>query len=59
MQAVAAASASGMLPAGLSAGTNLYDVPSFGQVRLLHITDTHAQLNPVYLSGAPYQYWNW
>ena len=48
MQAVAAASASGMLPAGLSAGTNLYDVPSFGQVRLLHITDTHAQLNPVY-----------
>lgn len=48
MQAVAAASVSGMLPAGLSAGTNLYDVPSFGQVRLLHITDTHAQLNPVY-----------
>ena len=48
MQAVATASVSGMLPAGLSAGTNLYDVPSFGQVRLLHITDTHAQLNPVY-----------
>ena len=48
MQAVAAASVSGMLPAGLSAGTNIYDVPSFGQVRLLHITDTHAQLNPVY-----------
>ena len=48
MQAVAAASVSGMLPAGLSAGTSLYDVPSFGQVRLLHITDTHAQLNPVY-----------
>ena len=48
VQAVAVASVSGMLPAGLSAGTNLYDVPSFGQVRLLHITDTHAQLNPVY-----------
>ncbi len=48
IQTIAAASVSGMLPAALSAGTNLYDIPSFGQVRLLHITDTHAQLNPVY-----------
>jgi sulfur-oxidizing protein SoxB len=26
----------------------LYDVPNFGNARLLHITDTHAQLLPVY-----------
>ncbi len=48
IQTLAVASASGLLPAGLSAGTDLYDVPAFGQVRLLHITDVHAQLKPVY-----------
>jgi sulfur-oxidizing protein SoxB len=26
----------------------LYDIGNFGQSRILHITDTHAQLNPVY-----------
>ena len=26
----------------------IYDLTAFGSVRLLHITDTHAQLNPVY-----------
>ncbi len=26
----------------------LYDVPAFGNVHFLHITDSHAQLNPVY-----------
>lgn len=26
----------------------IYDIPAFGQARVLHITDTHAQLNPVY-----------
>ena len=48
VQALAVAGASGLLPAGLTAGNNIYDIPSFGQVRLLHITDVHAQLNPTY-----------
>ncbi len=48
IQTLAVAGVSGMLPAGLTAGNDLYSVPSFGHVRLLHITDTHAQLNPVY-----------
>jgi S-sulfosulfanyl-L-cysteine sulfohydrolase len=26
----------------------LYDFPDFGEARILHITDTHAQLDPVY-----------
>ena len=26
----------------------LYDIPKFGNVHLLHMTDCHAQLNPVY-----------
>lgn len=48
IQTLAVAGVSGFLPAGSSAGSNLYEVPSFGDVRLLHITDSHAQLNPVY-----------
>jgi len=30
------------------AAEELYDAPAFGNVSLLHITDTHAQLKPIY-----------
>jgi sulfur-oxidizing protein SoxB len=46
------AGAAGMLPSSVFAAarqpSDLYEVPKFGNVTLLHITDTHAQLNPVY-----------
>jgi len=51
------AAAAGMLPGtanamsskpSSSATAAMYDLPMKGKVRLLHITDTHAQLNPVY-----------
>jgi len=46
------AGAAGMLPRlDLQAGDDgsaLYDAPSFGNARILHISDCHAQLNPVY-----------
>jgi S-sulfosulfanyl-L-cysteine sulfohydrolase len=46
------ASAAGMLPGSiLAAGrqsADLYEIPKFGNASLLHITDTHAQLNPIY-----------
>ncbi len=46
------AGAAGMFPgAGLSAsseGSRLYDMPAFGNARILHFTDCHAQLNPIY-----------
>jgi len=28
--------------------SDLYEVPKFGNVSILHITDVHAQLNPIY-----------
>ncbi|MBA1330855.1 5'-nucleotidase, partial [Candidatus Endoriftia persephone str. Guaymas] len=46
------AGAAGMMPASIFAAmrqpTDLYEVPKFGNVSLLHFTDTHAQLNPIY-----------
>ncbi len=52
MQVLAAAAASG-LPLGARARNNdgvssFYDMPKFGNVRLLHFTDCHAQLLPIY-----------
>jgi sulfur-oxidizing protein SoxB len=54
IQLMGIAGASGMLP-GCNFGTSdskapsdLYEVPQFGNLTLMHITDTHAQLNPVY-----------
>ena len=48
LRVLAAASATGLVPGVRSAGRDMYDLPNFGDVRLLHITDSHAQLNPVY-----------
>ena len=53
MGVMAVATAGGMLldsPAALAAPSadKLYDVPRFGNVHLLHFTDCHAQLNPIY-----------
>jgi sulfur-oxidizing protein SoxB len=46
------AGAAGMMPsspfAAVKQPTDLYELPKFGNLTLLHITDTHAQLNPVY-----------
>ncbi|MBG7602191.1 MAG: thiosulfohydrolase SoxB [Gammaproteobacteria bacterium] len=46
------AGAAGMMPGSIFAAakqpSNLYEVPGFGNVSLLHFTDCHAQLNPVY-----------
>ena len=52
MRLMGMAGAAGMFPASVFAAkrmpADLYEVPKFGNVTLLHITDTHAQLNPVY-----------
>jgi S-sulfosulfanyl-L-cysteine sulfohydrolase len=53
LQLLTAASATGIaLPNDISqahaAAKSLYDVPAFGNVSIIHITDTHAQLNPLY-----------
>jgi len=45
-----AAALSGAIPLGARAADSpsLYDVERFGDVRILHLTDTHAQLQPAY-----------
>ena len=49
LSVMVAASAAGMLPhRGAQAANALYDLPPFGNVRILHFTDCHAQLLPVY-----------
>jgi S-sulfosulfanyl-L-cysteine sulfohydrolase len=52
LQVLAAASAAGFPLAGPGAtaqtASNVYDVPRFGNVHLLHFTDCHAQLLPTY-----------
>ena len=54
IQLMGIAGAAGMLPgcnfgsSDRKAPSDLYEVPKFGNVSLLHITDTHAQLNPIY-----------
>jgi sulfur-oxidizing protein SoxB len=49
LQALAAAAAAGLPPASRAAGDErFYDFPRFGSLTLLHFTDCHAQLLPVY-----------
>lgn len=53
LQLLAAAAASGMaLPTrdalAETSAASYYEAPAFGNVSLLHITDCHAQLNPIY-----------
>ncbi len=51
VQLLGIASASGMLPANALAARNpaaMYDQKKFGNVCLMHMTDCHAQLNPIY-----------
>ena len=42
------AALAGGLPRPGRAAEGVYDLPRFGNARILHMTDTHAQLNPVY-----------
>ena len=54
LQVLAAAAAAGMpiaardVLAAMPASERMYDVPRFGNVHLLHFTDCHAQLLPIY-----------
>src|SRR5580704_12152202 len=49
LHALAVAAAAGLMPRlGVAADDDIYDLGRFGNVRVLHITDTHAQLAPVH-----------
>lgn len=50
LKATAAATLSGSLPrlARSAETSGIYDLERFGNARILHMTDTHAQLRPVY-----------
>ncbi|MFM1892797.1 MAG: hypothetical protein RLZ44_1874, partial [Pseudomonadota bacterium] len=52
LQLMGLAGAAGMLPGSIFAArrqpADLYEVPKFGNVTILHITDCHAQLLPIY-----------
>jgi len=49
LKVLAAAAAAGVVPRiGLAADEDLYDIGRFGNARVLHMTDTHAQLLPVH-----------
>jgi sulfur-oxidizing protein SoxB len=56
IEMLAIAAAGGALDAAASGADQLderlYDVPRFGNVHLLHLTDTHAQLRPIYFREA-------
>ncbi len=43
-----AATVSGCTTLRPAGGKDIYQLADFGQARIIHITDTHAQLNPVY-----------
>lgn len=50
LQLLAAASAGGLMldARGASGAASMYELPRFGNVHLLHMTDCHAQLLPIY-----------
>jgi sulfur-oxidizing protein SoxB len=49
LRALAVAAGAGVMPrAGVAADDDIYDIGRFGNVRVIHITDTHAQLRPVH-----------
>lgn len=49
IQLLSIASASGLLPPmSIAQSQNIYEMPSIGNTRLMHFTDCHAQLNPIF-----------
>src|SRR5215471_13584393 len=49
LRALALATGAGIVPrVGVGADDDIYDIGHFGNVRVLHFTDTHAQLAPTY-----------